>query len=87
MDDEERKFTDRVDELKRARDELRLKAHLLRAEARDEWEKAEAKWRQVQAEQPGLAEAAGEALDEIGDSVKRLLREIGQAYARIRASK
>lgn len=74
---------DRVSQLKQLRDELRLKLHLAKAEARDEWEKAEAKWNQLRQELPRLDDAKDDAIDALTGSARRLASEIRQAYTRI----
>ena len=77
---------DKISQLKQLRDELRLKAHLAKAEVRDEWEKAEAKWDQLRQELPRLDDAKDDMIDALTGSAKRLASEIRQAYARIRST-
>ena len=55
-----------VDELEQQRDELLLKIHLAKAEARDEWEELEDKWQNLQQRLPEARKAAGESADNIG---------------------
>jgi hypothetical protein len=70
---------DKIDELKRRRDELALQIHLGSKEAQAEWDELEKKWRKFQAD-AGLEESGegiGAALDQLG-------RELGSAYERLK---
>lgn len=82
----EEKELDRVDQLKQMRDELRLQMHLAKAEAQEEWEKAEAKWEQLRQEIPKIDEATDEVIGAVSDGARRLIDEIRQAYGRIRGA-
>ena len=73
-----------ISRLRTERDELRVRMHLAKAEARDEWDKAEAKWEQLRQEVPRIDDATDDVLDTITDGTRRLLDEIRQAYGRIR---
>jgi hypothetical protein len=75
---------DRIDQLRQFRDELRLKMHLAKAEARDEWEKAETKWEKLRGELPKLDESADDLIDSLSEGTKRLAQDIRQAYRKIR---
>lgn len=81
-----------IENVKRQRDELKLKITLGRAEARDEWEEVEKKWRQLKGKREILARETGEAAKSVGKSVgketvtaaKNISEDIKEAYARIR---
>lgn len=75
---------DRVGQLKKMRDEMRLQAHLAKAEAKDEWVKAEAKWDQLKDELPRIDESADDIIDKLSDGAKKLAQDIRSAYKRIR---
>jgi hypothetical protein len=77
---------DRISQLKQLRDELRLKAHLAKADIKDEWERAEAKWHQLRQELPRIDDAKDDAIEALSGSAKRLATEIRQAYTRIRGA-
>lgn len=66
------------------RDELKLQAHLFKAEAREEWEKAEARWRKVQDKSNEAGRTAGRMGDELAGTIKGVAREIQEGYERIR---
>jgi seryl-tRNA synthetase len=77
-------FDSLVDELEQQRDELLLKMHLARAEARDEWEELEGKWRDLQQRLPEARKAANESADNIGAALGLVAEEIDKAYKRLR---
>lgn len=65
------------------RDELRLQAHLLKAELKDRWLEAERRWADIQHE---LGEAAAHSRGELGaagslaaDALRQTYRELRQA--------
>ncbi len=68
-----------VDKLKQQRDELALQMHLGTMEAKQEWEKLEAKWDDfaARAELDTTTEGIGAALNDLGSELK-------QGYDRIR---
>lgn len=74
----------RLQQLEQQRDELRLKMHLGKAEARDEWQKLEQKWEQVRAKLPQLGEVVGETSSEVAAALKLAAEEIGRGYERLR---
>jgi vacuolar-type H+-ATPase subunit H len=82
-DDVSREHTT-IDELRRIRDEISLKIHLARADARDEWERAEDKWNRLQGHLKVLRDETAESMDGISEAAKTLAAEIGSAYSRIR---
>ena len=81
---------DKVDEvlakLKTERDELRVQLHLLKAEAREEWDEMEKRWEHFEARMKKAGETAAESGEDILDAGKQLAEEIGKAYQRIRKS-
>jgi len=77
---------DRVlQELQRQRDELNLKMHLAKAEAKDEWQELERKWQELK---PKLDAAGGEAM-KTGENVlaglQLSLEEMRKGYERIKS--
>jgi hypothetical protein len=61
-----------------------LAPYLAKAEAGDEWEKAEKKWEQLKAKTRVLGTEAGDASKDIGAAAKQLVKEIRHGYDRIR---
>jgi hypothetical protein len=68
------------------RDELRVKAHLLRADLRDEWNALEKRWETLERETRPVRDAVGASARELGSSTRALLTSVGQGYRRIRDS-
>ncbi|MEO1332568.1 MAG: hypothetical protein AAFV32_03535 [Myxococcota bacterium] len=76
----EREYAD----LKRARDELRVKAHLARADIRDAWDELEARWPKVESSLKRFEGQATQALDEFGHATRTLFRELRRGYQRVK---
>lgn len=74
-----------VDRLRQERDELRLKAHLGAAEAKEEWEELEAKWDRLKSRLGDIGGAAGEATDDVKTAAAMLAEELKEGYAKIRS--
>lgn len=65
-----------VNELKHERDELKVKLHLARMDAGDEWQKLETRLAKLDAKAQELGNATAEASHEIGAAAKLLGEEI-----------
>ncbi|KPJ88450.1 MAG: hypothetical protein AMJ53_16795 [Gammaproteobacteria bacterium SG8_11] len=74
------------DTLKTERDELKLKIHLGKMEAQEEWEKAEQQWQHFKTKAEELGTASKESAQEVGAALKLLGEELGNAFSRIRKS-
>jgi len=83
MTDERSDFDRLVDELETQRDELLLKIHLAKAEAKDEWQELEGRWQNLQERLPEVRNAASESADNIGAALGLVAEEIGKAYKRL----
>ncbi len=68
---------------KRMRDRLRVQMELAKADARDEWAKAEKKWSTLQAELDRLRERSSHTLEDLSADGKRLLQDIKETYQRL----
>lgn len=66
------------------RDELRVKMHLAKADARDEWEKLEGKWDEAQTKFAEVKKAVGESGESIEAAARLLADELLKGYERIR---
>ncbi|MBT8140817.1 MAG: hypothetical protein HKN88_08990 [Gammaproteobacteria bacterium] len=73
------------DKLKQERDELKVKAHLAKAEIGDKWEVAEDKWQTLKDKNTIIAKSVGKAGGDIGEGFKALGAELKNAYKDIRA--
>ena len=84
--DLEDKFEKLVAELKTERDELRVRAHLLKAEAREEWDELEDKWQHFESKLGRVGTSAKQSAQEIGAATQQLGEEFGAAYRRLKDS-
>lgn len=72
------------DTLLQQRDELRLRMHLAKADAKDEWEDLERKWAEAQVKFDAVRQSAGASMEEIEAAARLLGDEIKNGYERIR---
>jgi len=80
----ENKLQQALAQLRQERDELRVRAHLLKAEVKDEWDEVERKWEQIEFKLGKAGAGARESAGEIGAAATQLGEEIANAYRRIR---
>lgn len=73
-----------LEKLKGQREELKLQAHLFKAETRDEWEKVEGQWQHIQSRAREVGRVGSEAGEEIALTVRNLGQEILDGYSRIK---
>jgi hypothetical protein len=73
-----------ADDLRRQRDELKLKLHLLKSDARDEWGALEKKWEHLQGKVKVVGQEAGDVAHGVGEALKVAGDELKSGYARIR---
>ncbi len=71
-------------DLRKERDELRVKLHLAKMEAGEEWQKLEAKLSQLEAKTRELGTATAEASHDIGAAAKILGEEISSGFKKVR---
>jgi hypothetical protein len=71
--------------LARERDELALKLHLGKQEARAEWEKLETKWNHLKTVKgPPIKEAAVDTAHGVGSALETAAIELKKGYERLR---
>jgi len=73
-----------IETLKRQRDELALKIHLGKVEAREEWAKLEKKLAELDARSKPIRGAVGETAKNVGSALDLAAEEIKKGYDRIR---
>jgi len=73
-----------IDKLKTERDELKVRMHLARAEVREEWDKVEGRWHELEHKARQLGAAASTSSKDIGVAMHLLGDEVTHAYQRIR---
>lgn len=72
------------EDLKQVRDELRVKAHLAKADMKDAWDDLEAKWPRVESSLKRFEDQASKALDEFGSATRSLFRELRDGYQKMK---
>lgn len=82
------KNTDQIEKIKESveqlRDELKLKAHLGKAEAKDELEKLEKKWDTFLTDYKPLADEATKTASTAGTSLLGVAEELKAGFSRMR---
>ena len=72
------------EKLKSQRDEMRVQAHLARAELGDEWDEVEKKWQKAEQKLKRVQDHAIETTAEMQRSAKVIMEEIASTYERIK---
>ena len=79
---------DRIDreaeDLRVAREELRVRLHLGKLEARDLWEQLEKKWQHAEGKLKVLGDASQEVAADVGEAAGLALAELKEGYAKLR---
>ncbi len=79
---------DRIDreaeDLRAAREELRVRLHLGKLEARDLWEQLETKWQHAEGKLTVLGDASQEVAADVGEAAGLALAELKEGYAKLR---
>lgn len=83
--EERSKIDDMLATLRTQRDELRLKLELGKAEAREEWDKLEKKWHEIEQKMESAGKEAKEVSKDVSHAVKVIADEVAEAYKRIKA--
>lgn len=72
----------RIEELRRMRGQLQLKAHLARMETRELWDDLENRWHHVEADAKRLARESEGALDGVADGIRESIARLREGYDR-----
>lgn len=84
MSDLQKRINDEFEKLRTLRDELRVKIHLGKAEARDKWEELESDWQHVEGKIKVLGAETKESAKEVGEATEIVVGELRDAYRRLR---
>lgn len=71
-------------DLRRIRDELRVKAHLAKAEMRERWDGLEKAFQTLEQRAKRASRAAEQPMQQIEADVRKLARDLREGYRRIR---
>ena len=73
-----------AEDLKRQRDELQVKLHLAKADARDEWAKLETRWEEVKGKMETVRQEASHTSESVASGLSLVLDELKKGYDNIR---
>ena len=74
------------EDLKRQRDELQVRLHVAKAEARDEWARLEIRWEEAKTKMDIIRREANKTNETVSIGLSLVLNELKNGYARIRKS-
>ena len=80
MDDVKKRVSETLKELKQEAEELRVRAHLAKMEASDEWKNIEAKLVKLESKAKELGGVTAEAAKDVGAAAKLLGEEIRDGF-------
>jgi hypothetical protein len=80
----EKELDELVERLKQGRDELNLKMHLGKAEAKDLWQETEDKWRRLRSELDKVNTDTDDVARDVGAAAMLLAEEIKHGYERLK---
>lgn len=80
------RLQDELEKLEQMRDELRLQAHLFKADMKDEWVALEKKVEGIRRDLRPVQDAAGESLNDIGEATGLLIDSVFDGFKRLRDS-
>ena len=75
-----------LEQVKQERDEIVLKAHLLKADAKDEWHKVDKQWEHFMSKAGQVGKEAKGASGDVSAAAKLLGEEVMKSFQRIRKS-
>ena len=78
------KLDEELEAVRRTRDELKLKMHLAKADARDRWEELERKLREVERMLKQRAQSAQAPTHELAEAARKLLGVVRDGYHDLR---
>lgn len=73
-------------ELQNERDQIKLQAHLLAMDTKEEWNELEQKYEQLKTKTSTLAEVTEDSAVEVAEAIKLVGEELREGYKRIRNS-
>jgi len=73
-----------LEDLRATRDELRVRVHLGKMDAQEQWEQVEKQWQHVESKLKVAGEAGREIAEDIGEAANLAIEEMKQGYAKLR---
>ena len=78
------KMREMLEKLEQERDELKVRMHLGKAEARQEWDKLDARIGELRGRLDMAGDEAGDVMEDVGAAAKLLGEEIRSGFDRVR---
>jgi SMC interacting uncharacterized protein involved in chromosome segregation len=73
-----------LEDLRVTRDELRVRLHLGKLDAQDQWEQAEKRWQHVESKLKLASETGREIAEDVGEATSLAVEELKTGYAKLR---
>lgn len=84
MADAKEQITKAVEHLKQQRDELQLKLHLAKADAKDEWARLENQWEEIKPKLEAVREETGNTAESVSTALGLAIDELKKGYERLK---
>ena len=78
------RLNEELESLRTARDELRVRLHLGKAEVQEQWDQLEKKWQHAEGRLKVLREQAGESASDVSDAARLLMDELKEGVSQLR---
>lgn len=85
MSDVREQMTKALEHVKQQRDELQLKLHLAKADAKDEWARLEAQWEEIRTKLEAARGEVGNTAESVGAALGTAIDELKKGYERLRS--
>lgn len=85
MADIAEQMTKAVEQLKQYRDELQVKLHLAKADAKDEWALLESQWEETKSKLEAAREESGKTAESVGAALGLAIDELKKGYERLKS--
>ena len=84
MTDKEQELDELLEKLKQGRDELNVRIHLGKAEAKDLWHETEDKWQSLRSQLDQMNNDTDDVAKDVGAAAMLLAEEIRHGYERLK---
>jgi len=78
------KLEEELKGLRATRDELRVRLHLGKLDAQDQWEQIEKQWQHVESKLKVAGETGREVAEDLGEAASLAVEELKEGYAKLR---
>lgn len=85
MADVNEQMTKALEHFKQQRDELQVKLHLAKVDAKDEWTRLENQWEEIRPKLEAAREEAGRTAESVGAALGLAIDELKKGYERLRS--